>query len=142
MIQMVVDKVGLDAESEQAIVLLKDVRGTTMLPIWVGPAEATAIALSIQGMKASRPLTCDLLKEIVDRLEAKVVMVLVTELKEQTYYATLVLGPPGGDNVEVDCRPSDGIALALRADAPIYVSEAVLAEAGVPSDQDSAGPIH
>jgi len=141
MIQMVVDKVGLDVESEQAIVLLRNVQGTTMLPIWVGPAEATAIALSVQGMKASRPLTCDLLKEIVDQLEAKVVMVLVTELKEQTYYATLVLGRAEG-NVEVDCRPSDGIALALRADAPIYVSEAVLAEAGVPSDQDSTGPVH
>jgi len=140
-IQMVVDKVGLDVESEQAIVLLRDVQGTTMLPIWVGPAEATAIALSIQGMKASRPLTCDLLKEIVDQLEAKVVMVLVTELKEQTYYARLVLERAEG-NVEVDCRPSDGIALALRADAPIYVAEAVLAEAGVPYDQDSAGPVH
>ena len=141
MIQMVVDKVGLDVESEQAIVLLRNVQGTAMLPIWVGPAEATAIALSVQGMKASRPLTCDLLKEIVDQLEAKVVMVLVTELKEQTYYATLVLGRAEG-NVEIDCRPSDGIALALRADAPIYVSEAVLAEAGVPSDQDSTGPVH
>jgi bifunctional DNase/RNase len=138
---MVVDKVGLDVESEQAIVLLRDVQGNTMLPIWVGPAEATAIALSIQGMKASRPLTCDLLMEVVEQLEAKVVMVLVTELKEQTYYARLVLGRAGG-SVEVDCRPSDGIALALRADAPIYVSEAVLAEAGVPSDQDSTGPVH
>ncbi|MEW6523724.1 MAG: bifunctional nuclease family protein [Bacillota bacterium] len=138
---MVVDKVGLDIESEQAIVLLRDVQGTTMLPIWVGPAEATAIALSIQGVKASRPLTCDLLKDVIDHLEARVVMVLVSDLKEHTFYARLVLRRSEG-NVEVDCRPSDAIALALRAEAPIYVSEAVVAEAGVPAEQEGAGPVH
>jgi len=141
MIQMVVDKVGLDMETEQAIVLLKDVQGTTILPIWVGPAEATAIALSLQGMQASRPLTCDLLKEVIDQLGTRVLMVLVTDLREQTFYAKLVLWRSEG-NVEVDCRPSDGIALALRTEAPIYVTEAVVAEAGVPAGQDSAGPVH
>ena len=141
MIRMFVDKVGLDVESEQAIVLLKEMQGETVLPIWVGPAEATAIALSVQGIQTSRPLTCDLLKQVITSLNASVTMVCVSEFKEQTFFARLVLKHDDGE-LEVDCRPSDAIALALRTEAPIYVSEAVLQEAGVITEDDSAGLVH
>jgi bifunctional DNase/RNase len=139
MIRMVVDRVGLDVETEQAIVLLKDLTGQTVLPILVGPAEATAIALSVQGLRANRPLTCDLLKDVIDRLDARVTMALVSDLKEHTFIARLVLERTLG-SVELDCRPSDAIALALRADAPIFVSESVLAEAGVATEDP--GTVH
>ena len=142
MIRVFVDKVGLDIESEQAIVLLKETQGETVLPIWVGPAEATAIALSVQGVGTSRPLTCDLLKEVIVQLKARVSRVYVSEFKEQTFYAHLVLEHNGGE-LEIDCRPSDAIALALRTEAPIFVSEAVLQEAGVVTEEDDTmGLVH
>jgi len=143
MIRVFVDKVGLDIESEQAIVLLKETQGETVLPIWVGPAEATAIALSVQGVNTSRPLTCDLLKEVIVNLHASVSRVYVSEFKEQTFFAQLVL-EHGEGQLEIDCRPSDAIALALRTEAPIYVSDAVLQEAGVVQDEDddTTGLVH
>ncbi len=142
MIKVFVDKVGLDIESEQAIVLLKEVQGDTVLPIWVGPAEATAIALSVQGVGTSRPLTSDLLKEVIVQLKARVERVYVSEFKEHTFFAQLVLNH-AGHQLEIDCRPSDAIALALRTEAPIFVSEAVLQEAGVVAEEDDAtGLVH
>ena len=135
MVRVTVEKVGLDMETDQAIVLLKDIEGRTVLPIWVGPVEASAIALALQGLKAPRPLTCDLLKSVLDSLEARMAMAMVHDLREETFFAQLVL-EKGGQTYEVDARPSDAIALALRTDAPIYVAEAVLERAGVPASTD------
>ena len=135
MVQVTVDKVGLDIESDQAIVLLKDVEGRTVLPIWVGPVEASAIALGLQGLKAPRPLTCDLLKSIMDRLDATMVMALVHDLRDETFFAQVVMRYQGQTH-EVDSRPSDAIALALRCGAPIYVAEWVIERAGIPAQED------
>ncbi|MGE5486047.1 MAG: bifunctional nuclease family protein [Ignavibacteriales bacterium] len=136
MIRVTVDKVGLDVDSNQAVVLLKDVEGGTILPIWIGPIEASAIAMGIQGLKAPRPLTCDLLKSVVDSLEARITMAMVNDLREDTFFARLVL-EAGGRTVEIDSRPSDAVALAIRAGAPIYVAESVLDRAGIPAEPDN-----
>ncbi|NPV70964.1 MAG: bifunctional nuclease family protein [Firmicutes bacterium] len=135
MVRVTVEKVGLDVETDQAIVLLKDVEGKMVLPIWIGPAEASAIALALQGLKAPRPLTCDLLKLVLDSLETRMAMAMVHDLRDETFFAQLVL-EKGGQTYEIDARPSDAIALALRFDAPIYVAEPVLEQAGVPAPTD------
>ncbi|HHV78494.1 MAG TPA: bifunctional nuclease family protein [Firmicutes bacterium] len=131
MVNVCVDRVGIDPETQQAVVLLKDKEGKRILPIWIGPAEASAIALSLQGISAPRPLTCDLLKDVLDLFEARMIAAVVTELKNETFYANIVLDT-GLRKVEVDSRPSDAIALALRTGAPVYVEEEVLNKAGLP----------
>ncbi len=136
MIMVTVDRVGLDVDSNQAVLLLKVVEGGTILPIWIGPIEASAIAMEMQGIRAPRPLTCDLLKSVVDSLDAKITMAKVNDLKEDTFFARLVL-ETGGRTLEVDSRPSDAVALAIRAGAPIYVAESVLDRAGIPSAPDN-----
>lgn len=142
LIPLRVDKIGLDPEHGQAIVLLKDDDGRRYLPISIGPFEANAIALAIEGVKPPRPLTHDLLKTVLDSFEAKVVRVLIDDLKEAgdgtgTFYAQITL-KVGEREIEMDARPSDGIALAVRASAPIYALEKVLEAAAVP--EDSGGP--
>jgi bifunctional DNase/RNase len=129
-IQVTVDKVGVDVETNQAVMLLQDRDGKKMLPIWIGPIEASAIALGLQGLNAPRPLTCDLTKAVIDAFNSRMVMALITELKEETFYAQIILDV-GDRVVEIDARPSDAVALALRTGSPIYVSEWVLEEAGV-----------
>ncbi|MEJ5262483.1 MAG: bifunctional nuclease family protein, partial [Ignavibacterium sp.] len=106
-------------------ILLKEIDGNRRLPIIIGQFEAQAIALEMEGIKPPRPLTHDLLKNLIDNLGGTVVEVIVNELRENTFYAKIVLDVSGLTN-EVDARPSDAIALAVRADAPIYVSEAVM----------------
>lgn len=99
------------------------------LPIWIGPFEAQAIALEMQGVPAPRPLTHDLMKQLVERLGGKLTHVVITDLRENTYFATLYLDGPGGKDVTVDARPSDAIALALRLHGPILVAEELFAKA-------------
>jgi bifunctional DNase/RNase len=118
-------------------VILKDVQGDTVLPIWVGLYEANAIALEVEKATTPRPMTHDLLKNVMQGLNATLQRVVVTELKDDTFYAVLWL-EQDGETVTIDCRPSDAIALALRADCPIYVNEEVLRVAKVipnPADQ-------
>lgn len=107
------------------IVVLKDASGETVLPIWVGPAEASAIALEIEKMSTPRPMTHDLIKNLLTGLEARVYKVVVTELRDDTFYAVIWL-EGNGTVISVDSRPSDALALALRMDCPIYVDEEVL----------------
>ncbi len=140
------DKVGLDPEHGQAIVLLKDDEGRRYLPITVGAFEANAIALAVEDLKPPRPLTHDLLKSVLDTLEAKVVQILIDDLKEAgdgtgTFFAQITL-EAGGRQVEVDSRPSDAIALAVRTSAPIYALEKVLDAAGVPEDASEGPQVH
>lgn len=136
MVRVVVERIGLDVETDQAVVLLKDIEGNTVLPIWIGPIEASAIALALQGLSAPRPLTCDLLKSVIDSLKTRMAMGIIHELKDQTFFAQLIL-EKGDQTLEIDARPSDVIALALRCDAPLYVAESVLRRAGIPAQQDS-----
>jgi len=135
MVQVTVDRVGLDQDTNQAVVLLGDLTKTTFIPIWIRALEATAIALPLQGIIPPRPLTADLVISVAERLGAQIVMAIITELKDETFYASLVLSKDG-TKINVDCRPSDAIAIALRKEVPIYVAEKVMAEAGI-SAEDS-----
>lgn len=115
-------------------ILLKEINGTRRLPIIIGAFEAQAIALEIEGIKPPRPLTHDLLKNVIDNLGSVVTEILIDELRENTFYAKIILEISGLTN-EIDARPSDAIALSVRAQAPIYVSETVMETAAfIPSD--------
>lgn len=116
-------------------ILLKEVNGNRRLPIIIGAFEAQAIALEIEGIKPPRPLTHDLLKQVIDNLGAVIMEVVIDELRENTFYAKIILEVSALTN-EIDARPSDAIALAVRAQAPIYVSESVMETAAfVPSEE-------
>ncbi|MFN8196205.1 MAG: bifunctional nuclease family protein [Nocardioidaceae bacterium] len=131
-----VDVIGVRVEmpSQQPIVLLREVSGDRYLPIWIGAVEATAIAFAQQGVVPPRPLTHDLLKDMLEATGNSLEEVQITDVKDGVFYATLVLA----SGVEVGARPSDSIALALRTGSPIRCSEDVLAEAGlsVPDEQE------
>lgn len=116
-------------------ILLKEIDGNRRLPIIIGQFEAQAIALEMEGIKPPRPLTHDLLKSVIDNLGGTVTEIIVNELRENTFYAKIILDVSGLTN-EIDARPSDAIALAVRADAPIYVTEAVMDAASfIPTDE-------
>jgi len=130
----------MDPVTHMPIVLLKDSDSETVLPIWVGVYEANAIALEIEKVSTPRPMTHDLLKNLLIGLETTVRKVVVTELKDDTFYAVIWL-ERGGEIISIDSRPSDALALALRMDCPIYVEEEVLKtskQAANLSDQVSA----
>ncbi len=125
----------MDPNTNMPIVILKDVGSDTILPIWVGIYEANAIAIEIEKMSAPRPMTHDLAQNLIHSMNGRLNRVVITELKDDTFFAILWL-TQGGEPVTVDARPSDAIALALRADCPIYVAEPVLAVARL----NNAGP--
>jgi len=115
----------MDPVSNMPIVILKDVAGESVLPIWVGVYEANAIALEMEKVSTPRPMTHDLIKNVLTGLETHVHKVVVTELREDTFFAVIWL-ERGGEIVSIDSRPSDALALALRVDCPIFVDEVVL----------------
>lgn len=135
MIQVTVDKVGLDQDSDQAVILLCDLSRTTFIPIWIRALEAASIAMPLQGIKTPRPLTADLCIEVAEELGATFLMAVVTEIRDDTFYARLILSQ-GEREIEIDCRPSDAIAIALRKGVPIYVAEKVIAQAGVSMEEN------
>jgi uncharacterized protein len=116
----------MDPSSGTPIIILKDVNSETMLPIWVGAFEANAIALEIEKISPQRPMTHDLLRNIILEMGASVERVIVTDLRDNTFFAVIVMKSRGGDSIMIDARPSDAIALALRADCPIYGNEEVI----------------
>jgi bifunctional DNase/RNase len=125
MIEVVVAHLGVDRTTNSPVVILQEKGGTRVLPIWIGPAEASAIAMKLQDVKAPRPLTHDLLQHILTGLGGSLRRVFITSVKENTYYAEMVIDRD--DHVfQVDARPSDSIALALRLEAPIYTEETLL----------------
>jgi bifunctional DNase/RNase len=128
-----VERVTLDTSSNRFVVILKDDTYHRWLPIVVGPAEAQAIALHLEKVKPPRPMTHDLLKNILDSMKADVSRVVVNDLKENTYYAVIDLKKNGAQS-KVDARPSDAIALALRVDAPIFVDEEVMQKASISNE--------
>ena len=125
MIEMKVFGLALDEESQVPVLILKDSNEKTVLPIWIGAMEAMAISLALNDVVLPRPMTHDLLLSMINKLDAQVVAVHVTELTEGTYYADIEVEVEGGIR-RIDSRPSDAIALALRAKAPILVAEPVL----------------
>ncbi|HEY6345253.1 MAG TPA: bifunctional nuclease family protein [Bryobacteraceae bacterium] len=124
-VEMKIRGLMMDPVTNNPIVVLKDVNGTAILPIWVGIYEANAIALEIEKVATPRPMTHDLIRNLLFGLEAGVKKVVVSELKEDTFYAVIWL-ERNGELISIDSRPSDALAVALRLDCPIYVEDAVL----------------
>ena len=132
---------GLDQSTNSPVVLLKERDGERVLPIWIGPAEASAIAMEMQGLRPPRPMTHDLLKSVIVQLGAVVRQIRISALKEKTYFAEVWLARE--DHVfQLDARPSDSIALALRVQAPIFTEDTLLEDGpddtGVPPEDESA----
>jgi len=136
MIEMTVDSIRVSLMNYQRVVILKEKMTDRYLPIWIGAAEADAIAVKLQGVNVPRPMTHDLLNTVVDVLGASVNSIIVSDLKNDTFYAKVVLNVDGGQ-MEVDSRPSDAIALAVRVNAPIYAEEGVLDKAGILLDKET-----
>jgi uncharacterized protein len=129
----------MDPNSGTPIIILKDVNSETMLPIWVGAYEANAIALEIEKIAPPRPMTHDLLRNLIVELGLKVERVVVTSLRDNTFFAVIELTSGNGDPMRLDSRPSDAIALALRADCPIYVDlEVIQASRNSIANEDEA----
>ncbi|MDI6839720.1 MAG: bifunctional nuclease family protein [bacterium] len=129
MIRAEVSGLAYDSMSKMPVVFLKEIDGERILPIWIGFHEASAIAMVREHISPRRPLTHDLIKNIVDGLDASVIKIIVNEIQDGTYYARIYLGR-GNSIVEIDARPSDSIAIALRSSAPIYIAEEVLEKGG------------
>ena len=140
MIETVVESIRVSLVTQHRVVILKEVDGERHLPIWIGSYEAEAIAMELQGVTASRPLPYDLMRSLIDRLGGVVDRVTVTELTDDVFYARIILRQDGRE-VEIDSRPSDAIALAVRAQVSILVDESVMEKAGVMlgSDDDAEG---
>lgn len=128
MVRMKVKVVGLDQNTMVPVVVITDYEERGFIPIMIGAWEATAISQGMEGQKLSRPMTHDLLKNVLDTLNVKIDRILIHDLRDETYFARICLKTTKG-NVEVDSRPSDAIALALRSGAPIFISEEVAAKA-------------
>lgn len=125
LIEMTIKGLMVDPVTSMPIIILKDAEGQRALPIWIGGFEASAIALQIENVETPRPMTHDLLRNVIQHLDCSVEKVVVSELRENTFYALIHLSTPSGP-VTVDARPSDAIALALRTQAPILVDDSVL----------------
>jgi bifunctional DNase/RNase len=128
--EMVIYGVSFDLVGKQPIVLLKTADGNKFLPIWIGHPEAAAILMTLQGATTPRPMTHDLVADMLDQLDAQVVRITVTELRESTFYASITV-QQNGSEIEIDSRPSDAIALAVRAEAPIYAASDVIEESAI-----------
>ena len=129
LVEMKVKNLAFDLAKSGAMVFLEEMNGKRVLPIWIGIFEANAIALELRKINTARPMTHDLILNIIRGLGAEATKIVVTELKDNTFYATIHITTKKGE-VEIDSRPSDAIALALRVDTPIYVVEEVITQAG------------
>jgi uncharacterized protein len=132
--------VRVELPHNQPIVLLKERSGERFLPIWIGAVEATSIAFALQGVVTQRPMTHDLMKDLLAGLSVSVDRIVVTALREGTFYAEIQMRRDG-ENVVVSSRPSDAIALAVRATVPIYADESVLNEAGIEIEDDDEAEV-
>src|SRR5919205_1679452 len=138
MIEMVIYGVSFDLVGKQPIVLLKTADGNKFLPIWIGHPEAAAILMKLQGASTPRPMTHDLVTDMLEKLEARVTRIAVTELRENTFYAVVTVAVDGSE-IEIDSRPSDAIALAVRAEAPIFADDSVIEESAIEFEHDEEG---
>lgn len=136
MIETIVESIRVSLVTQARVVILKEVDGERHLPIWIGMFEAEAIAMELQGISASRPLPYDLLRSVIGELGADVRRIVITEINNDVFYARIII-EQNGLGIEIDSRPSDAIALAVRAKVPILVDESVMDRAGVRLDDDS-----
>jgi hypothetical protein len=139
MIEMSIDSIRVSMMNYQRVVILKEKGTNRYLPIWIGPAEADAIAVKLQNVELARPLTHDLLRSVIDSLGASVEFVVVNELQNDTFYAKLYIRVDS-QQIEVDSRPSDAMALAVRVGVPIFAEESVLDKAGITLDEETVKP--
>ena len=135
MLEMSIDSIRVSMMNYQRVVILKEKESDRYLPIWIGPAEADAIAVKLQDISVPRPLTHDLLRSVIKELSADVSRIYISDLQNDTFYARIIISI-NGKEMEVDSRPSDAIALAVRAQVPIYAEEQVLEKAGVLLDKE------
>lgn len=130
MVEVTVDSIRVSLMSTHRVVILKDVESERYLPIWIGPCEADAITVELQEVEVARPLTHDILKNVISALGGKVLRVEISDLKSDIFYATVVI-ESRGKSVEIDSRSSDALALAVRAKVPIYVHDEVMTKAAI-----------
>lgn len=140
MIEMTIDSIRVSLMNYQHVVILKEKESDHYLPIWIGPAEADAISVKLQNVDIARPLTHDLLDSVISTLGASVNSIVVNDLHNDTFYAKIMLDT-NGKQLEIDSRPSDAIALAVRVTVPIYVEESVMDKAGIILDRETGKPI-
>ncbi len=138
MIELTIESIRVNLMNYQRVVILKEKDADRYLPIWIGAAEADAIAVRMQEVAVARPLTHDLLRNVIDSLGATVDYIVVNDLSNDTFFARVILSRDG-QTLEIDSRPSDAIALAVRAKVPIYAEESVLEKAGVVLDKEGEG---
>ncbi len=138
MVEVEIDSIRVSLMSQQRIVILKELESERFLPIWIGPYEAEAITLSLQDVEVQRPLTHDLLRNVLSQLGAEVLRVNITDLRDEVFYAHIVI-QVNGSEMEIDSRPSDALALAVRVHVPVFVSEEVMDEASSVPEQDLEG---
>lgn len=131
MIELSLNKIKIDETRNEQIIVFREKEGTRFLPVVIGMAEVNAIKLKLSGIKPPRPLTHDLIVQILEQLNTKIEKVTIDRLHQNTFYAKIHVRKPDGSEMLIDARPSDSIALAVRANAPVYVAEEVLGEAGV-----------
>jgi bifunctional DNase/RNase len=137
MIEVMIESIRVSLVSQHRIVLLREMDSERQLPIWIGPCEADAITIELQDVKVARPLTQDLLKNVISELGGTVSHVLIKELNDSVFHARLYISVTGErEPREIDCRPSDAIALAVRAKVPIFIAEEVMDVAGVEPEPD------
>ncbi len=136
MVEVTIDSVRVSLMSQHRVVVLRELDGERFLPIWIGPFEADAITIELQGVEVARPLTHDLLKSMITLLGAEVQRVMINDLNNDTFYARIVLDVDG-DDIEVDARPSDAIALAVRCSVPVVVADHVMDKASIMPEEDA-----
>jgi bifunctional DNase/RNase len=135
---MEIGGLGFDPRNLSPLVLLRDHEEMNFLPIWIGIFEAASIAMELQGVKPPRPMTHDLLKAVIENMDAKVQRITITDVKEGTFYSVIELEKKNGEKIAIDARPSDAIALAIRMGAPIFVSEVVMMQAKIVNAEKDA----
>ncbi|MCA9958965.1 MAG: bifunctional nuclease family protein [Chloroflexota bacterium] len=135
MIEVEIDSIRISLVTQHRIVMLKEIDGDRQVPIWIGPCEADAITIELQDVKVARPVTHDLLKNVIGEMGGRVSHVLVKELNDGIFHARLYIDANGKD-LDIDCRPSDAIALAVRVKVPIFIAEAVMEEVSILPEAD------
>ena len=135
MIEVIIDSVRVNLMSPSRLVVLREARGERYLPIWVGPYEAEAITVALQEVEVSRPLTHDLIRNMLNAFQARIVRIEIVNLRENTFYGNIVL-EQNGRELNIDSRPSDALALAVRAHVPIFVNPDVMTEASIVPEKD------
>jgi uncharacterized protein len=141
MIEVTIDSIRVSLMNYQRVVILKEKMADRYLPIWIGHAEADAIAIKLQGVAVTRPLTHDLLRSVIETLGAHINYIVVNDLKNDNFFAKIDL-QVAGHQIEVDSRPSDALALAVRVEVPIYVDESVMDKAGILLDKETGKPLY